>query len=62
LYDEFLALIYLEDREAVGNAYKNSLETKKPYEIMHKLQMSDGRIKHVHERCETEYDNNGNPV
>jgi PAS domain S-box-containing protein len=62
LYDKFTALIYPEERETVTNAYKNSLETKMPYEITHKLQMPDGRIKYVQERCETEYDESGNPV
>jgi PAS domain S-box-containing protein len=62
LYDVFRNLIHPEDREVVDIAYQNSLETKQPYEISHKLQMPDGRLKYVHERYETEYDESGNPV
>lgn len=62
LFDVFIASIHPEDRDIVANAYNNSLETKKPYEITHKLQMPDGRVKYVHERCKTEYDERGNPL
>jgi len=33
-----------------------------PYEIEHRLQMHDGSIKRVIEKCRTEYDNNGNAL
>ena len=34
----------------------------KAYDIEHRLLMPDGRIKIVHERCETSYDGAGNPL
>ncbi len=61
-YEFFLDTIHPEDREAVNNAFENSLETHKQYEITHRLLMPDGRIKHVHEQCETYYDDKGRPV
>ncbi len=55
-YDAFLDTIHPDDREAVNFAYTNSLKTKTPYSIDHRLIFSNGRIKFVHEQCETFYD------
>jgi PAS domain S-box-containing protein len=61
-YDAFLDAIYPTDRNMVDEAYRNSLETRKPYRIRHRLLMKDGRIKYVEERCETTYDKYGEPL
>ena len=58
-YEAFLAAIHPDDRHAVNQAYLDSLENKTPYEIEHRLSFQDGRVKHVHERCETEFDQDG---
>ena len=58
-YDAFLNAIHPDDRELVNNAYVSSLETKLPYEIVHRLQMPDKTVKHVQEKCSTFYDNDG---
>src|SRR3989339_829551 len=50
-YEAFLAAIHPEDREAVNSAYTNSLKSKIPYSIDHRLLFSDDRIKFVHEEC-----------
>jgi len=55
----FLDAIYPEDRERVRHAYANSIMQRRPYEITHRLQMDDGRIKVVQERCETFYNAQG---
>ncbi|MCF8242308.1 MAG: PAS domain S-box protein [Melioribacteraceae bacterium] len=52
-YEAFLNAIHPEDIEAVDFAYTNSLKTKEPYHIEHRLLFPDGRIKHVREQCET---------
>ncbi len=54
-YEAFLDTIHPDDREAVNKAYLNSLETRYPYSIDHRLLFPDGRIKYVHEQCETFY-------
>lgn len=54
-YERFLSLIHPEDRERVSIAYQRSLALREPYQVVHRLLMPDGRIKHVEERCETEY-------
>jgi diguanylate cyclase (GGDEF)-like protein/PAS domain S-box-containing protein len=61
-YEAFLDAIHPEDRDMVNQAYTDSLSTKKPYEIDHRLLFSDGRIKHVREACESLYDDDGNPI
>jgi diguanylate cyclase (GGDEF)-like protein/PAS domain S-box-containing protein len=58
-YEGFLKVIHPDDRTAVDQAYTHSLATRQPYEITHRLRMADGRIKWVHERCETEFDAEG---
>jgi len=61
-YNAFLAAIHPEDRTAVSAAYSESLATRKPYDITHRLLMPDGRIKYVHEQCESFFDSDGKPV
>jgi PAS domain S-box-containing protein len=55
-YEAFLDAIHPDDREAVNFAYTESLKTKSPYSIEHRLLFSDGRIKYVHEQCETYFE------
>lgn len=58
-YDGFLAVIHPEDRDMVDNAYRDSLRTRRPYKLEHRLRLKDGRIKYVEEQCETTFDNHG---
>ncbi|MBI5869413.1 MAG: PAS domain S-box protein [Actinobacteria bacterium] len=58
-YEAFLDAIHPEDREAVDHAYSNSLKTRTPYSIEHRLLFPDGRVKYVRESCETFYDELG---
>lgn len=61
-YEAFLNAIHPDDREAVNAAYSDSLKTRQPYEITHRLLMADGRVKHVQERCETVFGSDGTPL
>ena len=61
-YEAFLAVIHPDDRASVDAAYRESVATHSPYDIVHRLRMPDGRIKHVHERCETHYNELGQPL
>ncbi|WP_298637096.1 EAL domain-containing protein [uncultured Thiobacillus sp.] len=58
-YEAFLGAIHPEDRDRVNRAYTDSLTTRTPYEIVHRLRMPDGRVKWVNERCETFFDAQG---
>ena len=61
-YEAFLDRVHPDDRELVNQAYTKSVENKQPYDIVHRLLMSDGRIKYVNEKCETCYDEDGTPL
>jgi diguanylate cyclase (GGDEF)-like protein/PAS domain S-box-containing protein len=61
-YENFLNAVHPEDREQVNRAYRESLASGIPYDIVHRLQMADGRVKHVRERCETWFDDTGQPL
>ena len=61
-YEAFLNAIHPDDRAAVNEAYSNSLVTREPYEITHRLRMSDGRIKWVVEKCMSDFDAAGMPL
>src|SRR5450830_222855 len=61
-YGRIINAIHPQDREAVNSAYASSLTTRKPYELTHRLLMSDGRIKWVTERCTTYFNDEGAPI
>jgi len=61
-YESFLNSIHPDDRAMVDKAYSDSLDTKAPYMIDHRLLMADGRIKYVTEQCETTFDEAGKPL
>ncbi|HET7833824.1 MAG TPA: PAS domain S-box protein [Gallionella sp.] len=61
-YDAFLNGIHPDDRNMVNQAYTDSVKNRTPYDIVHRLLMPDGRIKYVHERCETHYSEAGQPL
>jgi PAS domain S-box-containing protein len=61
-YEAFLNAIHPDDREKVNAAYVRSVANKTPYSILHRLKMPDGRIKYVHEQCETHYGEDGRPL
>lgn len=61
-YEAFLEAIHPDDREAVNEAYQNSLRDRTSYHITHRLLMKDGRIKWVEEQCVNYFDEAGKPI
>lgn len=61
-YELFLNVVHPDDRELVNATFHESLAQRKPYEIIHRLQLADGQIKYVLERGESQYDENGEPL
>ena len=61
-YQMFLDSIHPDDRDGVAKAYTDSLQHRAPFQTEFRLQMQDGRIKHALEKCETTYDESGNPL
>ena len=55
-YEDFLRAVHPDDRAMVDRAYLLSLATRIPYSVDHRLLMADGRVKYVHEHCETYFD------
>lgn len=59
LHKTFYEIVHPDDKEIVNAPYLESLKTRVPYEIEHRIIVRDGRIKYVIERCEHVYDNDG---
>jgi PAS domain S-box-containing protein len=61
-YEAFLERVHPDDRADVHRAYTESVANHTVYAIDHRMQMEDGSIKTVHERCKTIYDASGCPI
>jgi len=61
-YENFLKAIHPDDVDRVNAAYFESLETKLPYSIKHRIVTPDGHVKYVKEQCETTFDAEGTPL
>jgi PAS domain S-box-containing protein len=61
-YAAFLDRIHPEDRDYADHAYKDSLKTKLPFDIVYRVLMRDGRIKFVREQCESVFGTDGTPL
>ncbi len=58
-YHSFLHYIHPEDREAVHNAYSQSLTQKSNYQIRHRIITKNQEVRYVEEACVHEKDENG---
>ena len=61
-YDNFMEITHPEDREYVDKIYRDTIKTKTPYNIIHRLRLKNGDIKYVNEICSTDYDENDRPL
>jgi len=61
-YEAFLKHVHPEDIDMVNNMYISSLQEKHGYYVEHRIVRKDGEIGFVEERCEHEFDNDGNPI
>ena len=61
-YEGFINLIHPDDRQMVITAYSDSLKNRTPYDFIHRILFGEGNVKFVHEQCETNYDESGNPI
>ena len=55
-YKHFIQAVHPEDRALINRTYKVSVEGRRPYEVVHRLLMPDGRVKHVHEAGFTQFE------
>ena len=61
-YDAFLSMVHPEDRDYENKMYSESVRDKIPHDIVHRILLNDGTIKHVHKKCITTYDQDGKPL
>lgn len=61
-YETFLKAVHPEDSKRVDESYRASVRDRGRYNLEHRLLMSDGRIKYVHELGETIYSDYGQPL
>ena len=61
-YETFLSAVHPDDRMLVDDAYTTSVAERKPYSLIHRLLMPDGRVKYVQEHGETDYDERLQPI
>ncbi|MDO8897292.1 MAG: PAS domain S-box protein, partial [Bacteroidales bacterium] len=61
-YEAFLNFIHPDDRDFVNNAYLNHINSKKPYNIVHRILLASGEVKYVNERCKTDFDEQGKAI
>lgn len=61
-YEHFLNAVHPDDRALIDAAYADALKNKTPYEIVHRLLLKNGLLKYVHERGETFYNEEGDPI
>ncbi|MBI1910555.1 MAG: PAS domain S-box protein [Deltaproteobacteria bacterium] len=61
-YDAFLNYIHPDDRAFVQDSVNRSIYERKPYSIDHRVVLSDGTERIVHEQGEVKYDDSGKPV
>ena len=61
-FDNYLNLVYDNDKKNVEDTFRSAIKTKTGYEITHRLRLKNGTIKYVVQRCYTNYDYRGNPV
>jgi len=55
-YKTFITSVHPDDRALVTSTYEHSVETRAPYEEVHRLLMPDGRVKHVRVSGFTEFE------
>lgn len=55
-YKGFILAVHPDDRDEVTRVYGESVRLREPYDLVHRLLMPDGRVKHVHETGFTEFD------
>jgi PAS domain S-box-containing protein len=61
-YDRFLSFVHPEDRDFVIRSVDEALYENRPYRIDHRIILSDGRERIVHEQAEVIFDETGRPI
>lgn len=55
-YARFMALVHPEDRDRVKKAFSEAQRLRQLFNVAHRIQLPDGRIKHLRQLAVTEFD------
>lgn len=61
-WQDLLEAVHPEDRQRVAEAQRLARVQKSAYTLDYRLLLADGLLKFVHERCQTQFDDGGEPV
>lgn len=61
-YKGFMQAVHPQDRTQVHAAYMASMQTRTPYDVVHRLVFPDGRCKYVHELCVIQFGADDRPM
>ena len=61
-YEDFLAFVHPDDREAAAVAAARSIAEHKPYDMQFRILRPDGQERIVHSQAETYFDDSGRPI
>ena len=61
-YEGLMNIIHPEDQEAFGNSIENCLTNGNPHDIMHRIVMPSGSIRHVHQKGKAYHIDDDTPV
>lgn len=61
-YEAFMQSVHPEDRQTLGTRVRETLELGRPYSIDHRIVLSDGTVRYVHEQAEITRDGRGMPL
>lgn len=61
-FEEFINFVPQEERSKVDQAFKESIENKTSYQIVHQIKLENGEIKTLEEKGKTLYDKKGRAI
>lgn len=61
-YEAFMERVHPLDRELVKQSVDRAINEMQPYAIDHRIRLTDGSVRFVHEQGEVRFDENGEPL
>jgi PAS domain S-box-containing protein len=60
--NEFLKTVYYKDRYELKRRFISALRKKKVFDFVHRVNIDDGKLIFLRQKCKTFYDNKGKPI
>ena len=61
-FEGFMNYVHPEERDTLANEYRQSIEEKRSYHLVHRIIQKNGSVRYIEEHCEHSYNNEGKPV